>query len=274
LTFNHHNTYSSINKCELQLSNHPGYGQCLKCQIFQPMTSLDNITIEKNCSPLPALNCIDLYFNNTKSYQNFSLQYSSLINKLFDGSNATIVLHTNTLNIHIEYDALDQFAFATFRSFDHIKNRHYARLSFELKNRDDRLTLLLSPDIENMTLDLLQINIYCGSKGLYQYHYFPSYQRLVENSLTCEIPPVVSATTVQSISSTKNQSSTSEMPRYKFILMFSLIGGGSLLPCLLLACCLYILCKLNKQQNVINNERRSSITSSLNDSIASDTSLS
>jgi hypothetical protein len=232
------------------------------------MTPLDNITLNERCSPIPDNHCVDLYFNTTILYKNFSIQYTDLINKLFDREDGTNSKTQNTIYIHIEYDTLDRLSLDTFQSFDELENRSYYGISFELKNRDNRLILPLNDDIKNMTLSSLQINIYCGSKGLYQYNYvlnFQQQQPLVE-SLKCEIPTTTSSTMTKN----PNEIFTTKKSRYKFVLIFSLIGGGSLIPCFLLACCLYILCKRNIEKNNYNNQRRDSLSS---DSISSDNSL-
>lgn len=284
LIFNHHNINIETNNCKLLRSDTHGYGQCLRCYVKERMTSLDNITIEQNCLPLPNLHCIDLYFNDIELYRDFTLQYNDLINQLFDKEDRTSTMTQNSLIIHIENDSLNEFTFDTFRSLDNVKNRSYHLLRFDLTNRDDRLPLSLNRDIENMTLVSLQINIYCSSKGLYQYNYVPShqYQPLLE-SFSCEIPVTTSSTTSTIITKNTDEvfstvllsttSSTKNIPQ-NFVLIFSLLGGGSLIPCFLLACCIYIFCKRNNEQNDINNERTESIGSNETDSIFSYTSLS
>jgi hypothetical protein len=220
------------------------------------MTSVDTITFNESCSPIRDNHCVDLYFNTTALYKNFSIEYINLINKLFDIEDGTNAKTQNTLYIHIEYDTLDAISFDTFQFLDHVPNRNYYGVSFELKNRENRLILQLNNDIKNMTLTSLQINIYCGVKGLYQYNYVPDAQpQSLANSLKCEIP---TTTTIHS---------TTKRNRYKLVLIFSLIGGGSLIPCSLLACCLYILCRRNTEKAA---ERRASLTFSLTDTISSD----
>jgi len=90
-----------------------------------------------------------------------------------------------------------------------------------------------------MTLIRLQISIYCGSKGLYQYNYIPSLQQYPIESLRCEIPTII------------------KQNRYKFIVIFSLI------PCILLGCCLYILCKHNSKNHDFDSEEGDSITDTI-----------
>ncbi|CAF4239660.1 unnamed protein product [Rotaria sordida] len=196
LIFNHHDKNDSINQCELHQSNHYGYSQCLRCYMNEPMISLENITIELQCSPILNLHCIDLYFNDTQSYENFSLQNIDFINKLFDKNHDIRPEERNSLSIHIKYDILDKLSFDTFRLFNNVKNRNYHGLQFELNNRHDQLTLKINRDIQNMTLYALQISIYCGFKGLYQYNYVPGSERLLPvESLTCEIPITFSTIT-------------------------------------------------------------------------------
>lgn len=229
-----------MNNCLLTKTNETGYKQCFRCYINTIIPSPDQIILDKNCSPIINNHCVDLYFNTTILFENFSNQYSYLINKLFDKDNRTNRETHNNLYIHIEYDTLDILSLDTIHALVELKNRSFFSLALELKNRDDQLTLKLDNNLQNISLTSLQINIYCGLKGLYQYDYIPSSNQypLLE-SLRCEIP--ITTTT------TNNN-------RYK-IIIFSLIGGGSLIPCFILACCLYILCQQNiKQTNYYHEE--------------------
>ncbi|CAF3591849.1 unnamed protein product [Rotaria sp. Silwood1] len=276
LILKHHNkNNNSINQCELHQFNHQGYSKCLRCYINQPMISLENITIKLKCSPISDLHCIDLYFNNTQTYKNFSLQNINLINKLFDKDHYNHSQERNSLNIHIKYDILTELSFDTFQSFDNLKNRNYHGLQFQLNNHHDQLTLKINRNIQKMTLYALQITIYCGSKGLYQYNYVPGHRSLLPiESLACKISttvfPIISTemtnitfnTVLLSTISTKNI-------RYKLVVFFSLVGSGSFIFCCILVACLFILCKQNNRKYDINIEQRTSIASSITDSILS-----
>jgi len=244
----------------LTRSTHQGYKQCLRCYINE---IIPNIQLNKSCSPIPDNHCVDLHFNTTILFKNFSIQYNYLINKLFDRTNDTDFERHNILFIHIQYDTLDILSLNTFRSLDEIENRNYFGLSFELKNRDNRLKLFLNSDIQNMKLLRLQIIIYCGLKGLYQYNYISYPKQPLLESIECELPTTVF----------NKITTTTKRNRYKYVLMFSLIGSGSLIPCFILTCCLYILCRRNIEQNEIDNQQRDSVTSSLTDSLLSDNSV-
>ncbi len=252
--FTHH--YHS--NCILARSTDQGYKQCLRCYINE---IISNIKLNKSCSPIPDNHCVDLHFNTTILFKNFSLQYNNLINKLFDRTDEINSKRQNILYIHIEYDTLDILSLDTFRAFDEIENRNYFGLSFELKNRDHRLKLLLNKDIQNMTLWRLQIIIYCGLNGLYQYNYVSYLKEPLVESIQCEIPIKI----FNNISTT-----TQKNYQYKYVLIFSLIAGGSLILCFILFCCLYILCKRNIDKN---NQQRDSLASSLTDSLLSDNSV-
>ncbi len=254
-----------MNACRLIRSNAEGHKQCLRCHLNRLIPSSNAIELEKNCTPIPDNHCVDLHFNTTELFKNFFERYSVLINSLFVDQGIKHVGISNTLYIHIEYDTLNTFSFDTFRLLDEVKNRKYHVLSFELKNRDNRLTLPLNTDINNMKLSTLQINIRCGSKGLYQYHHISDDRRQpLPNSLTCEIP---TTTTIRMNSTT---TTTTRKNRSQVILIFTLIGSGSLIPCLILACCLFILCKQNYEKKAFDNQRRESFTSSSTDSMLSD----
>jgi hypothetical protein len=242
----------------LARSTDQGYKQCLRCYINE---IISNIKLNKSCSPIPDNHCVDLHFNTTILFKNFSLQYNNLINKLFDRTDEINSKRQNILYIHIEYDTLDILSLDTFRAFDEIENRNYFGLSFELKNRDHRLKLLLNKDIQNMTLWRLQIIIYCGLNGLYQYNYVSYLKEPLVESIQCEIPIKI----FNNISTT-----TQKNYQYKYVLIFSLIAGGSLILCFILFCCLYILCKRNIDKN---NQQRDSLASSLTDSLLSDNSV-
>src|SRR5690349_12730780 len=99
LIFNHHKANSSTNQCTLVQSNDQGYKQCLRCFINKIITPLDNITFNESCSPIRDNHCVDLYFNTTISYKIFSIQYTDLINKLFDIEDGTNSKTQNTLYI-------------------------------------------------------------------------------------------------------------------------------------------------------------------------------
>ncbi|CAF1054658.1 unnamed protein product [Rotaria sordida] len=282
LIFNYHDKNDSINQCELHQSNHYGYSQCLRCYMNEPMISLENITIELQCSPILNLHCIDLYFNDTQSYENFSLQNIDFINKLFDKNHDIRPEERNSLSIHIKYDILDKLSFDTFRSFNNVKNRNYHGLQFELNNRHDQLTLKINRDIQNMTLYALQISIYCGFKGLYQYNYVPGSERLLPvESLTCEIPITFSTKTSNMFTYMTNvtfstillSTISTKNIRNKLVVFLSLIGSGSFIFCCIFVSCLYILCKRNNQKYDRNIEQRTSITSSITDSISSNRSI-
>jgi hypothetical protein len=242
----------------LARSTDQGYKQCLRCYINE---IISNIKLNKSCSPIPDNHCVDLHFNTTILFKNFSLQYNNLINKLFDRTDEINSKRQNILYIHIEYDTLDILSLDTFRAFDEIENRNYFGLSFELKNRDHRLKLLLNKDIQNMTLWRLQIIIYCGLNGLYQYNYVSYLKEPLVESIQCEIPTKI----FNNISTT-----TQKNHQYKYVFIFSLIAGESLILCFILSCCLYILCKQNIDKN---NQQRDSLASSLTDSLLSDNSV-
>jgi hypothetical protein len=259
LIFPNQRTEIYMNNCALIRSDAEGYKQCLRCHLRRTVPLSNVIILDRNCSPIPDNHCVDLHFNTTVLFKNFFQQYSDLINKLFVDQDNKHIGIPNTLYIHIEYDTLDVFSFDTFRSLDQIKNRKYHVVSFELKNRENQLTLPLNHDINNMTLLTLQINIYCGLQGLYQYHYISDHRRQpLADSLKCEIP----TTTMVLLTTTSTRKN-----RSRVIIMFTLIGSGSLIPCLILACCLFILCKRNHETN---HQRRESFASSIDDSILSD----
>ncbi|CAF3059560.1 unnamed protein product [Rotaria sp. Silwood2] len=278
LILNHHDKNSNINQCELHQFNYQGYSQCLRCYINAPKISLENITLKLKCSPILDLHCIDLYFNDTQSYEKFSLENINLINKLFDKHQYTRSEKQNSLNIHIKYDILYELSFDTFRSFDDVKNRSYHGLQFELNNHHNQLTLKINHDIQKMTLYGLQITIYCGFKGLYQYYYVPGSARISPvESLTCEIPTTTSPITSSifteitnlTFSTIRLSTASTKHVRYKLVTFFSLVGSGSFIFCCILTGCLYILCKQSNRKYDINIERRTSIASSITDSISS-----
>ncbi|CAF4236124.1 unnamed protein product [Adineta steineri] len=214
------------------------------------------------------------------------------------------------LFIHIQYGGIKEFNFSTVRVVHDVINRSYSDLRFALLNRKDDVPLQLNPDIENMTLLSLQINIHCVSKGLYQYYYvfYQQPRPPLLKSLKCEIPvpfsPIIPTTalTINSVKETTTKVLTTILPTttittnvitetttkvlittlvYKtstkkseenIILIVSLVSGVSLLPCLLLTFCIYMLCKRSNQQIDIDRKRRGSILSNESISISSDSS--
>jgi hypothetical protein len=72
-----------MSNCTLTRTIHEGYKQCLTCYINEIMTPFHNITLNKSCSPIPDNHCVDLFFNTTIIFQNFSIRYdiNSFTNK-------------------------------------------------------------------------------------------------------------------------------------------------------------------------------------------------
>ncbi|CAF1411544.1 unnamed protein product [Adineta steineri] len=264
------------------------YEKCLICNITKRMTVWNETLANENCLPISNLHCIQIYFNTTKSYKNFVSQYIRIINGLFDKENLTDRLTQNMLFIHIQYGGIKEFSFSTVQVVHDVINRSYSRLQFALLNRKDNVSLELNPDIQNMTLLSLQINIFCVSKGLYQYNYvFHQYNREpLRESLKCEIPVtfspiipttalttnVITETTTKVLTTTLVSRTSTKKSEENIILIVSLVSGGSLLPCLLLTFCIYMLCKRSNQQIDIDRKRRGSILSNENNSISSDSS--
>ena len=253
------------NDCSLLYSNTENGRGCFRCYINTISTKSDAIQLNESCSPIPNNHCVDFHFNTTELFREFSQQYAGLTNRLFAREDKRYAERTNSLHLHIKYDTHHSFSFDTFRNLDQIANRQYESISFELKNRQNQITLPLDDDIQNTTLQNLQINIYCGAKGLYQYNYIVKQRQSLLKSLTCEIPTTTKMTTT---SQAKNNISTTVPSRS--ILFYSLIGGGSLIPCLILACCLYILCEQKNVKEPTNIPWRDSLTSTIPESIFSD----
>lgn len=252
------------NNCSLIQSNRENERWCFRCYIYTISMEKNAIQLNESCSPIPNNHCVDFHFNTTELFQAFSQQYADLTNRLFASENKFYAEKTNSLHFHIKYDTHHSFSFDIFRNFDQINNRQYQSISFELKNRLNQITLPLNDDLQNTTLHTLQINIYCGSKGLYQYNYM---RRSLLKSLTCEIPTTsMMSTTITSHSS----SSTTRKNVYRSILFYSLIGSGSLIPCLIIACCLYILCERKKVKTPTNTSWRDSLAPTILESIISD----
>ncbi|CAF1314216.1 unnamed protein product [Adineta steineri] len=303
--------YTDTNDCELMdWEGGKSYAKCLICNITKRMTVWNETLANGNCLPISNLHCIQIYFNTTKSYKNFVSQYIRIINGLFDKENLTNPFTQNMLFIHIQYGGIKEFSFSTVQVVHDVINRSYSRLQFALLNRKDNVSLEINPDIQNMTLLSLQINIFCVSKGLYQYNYIFHQYNLepLRESLKCEIPvpfsPIIPTTalTTNVIKETTTEVLTTILPTttiatnviketttkvsittlvYKtstkkseenIILIVSLVSGGSLLPCLLLTFCIYMLCKRSNQQIDIDRKRRGSILSNENISISSDSS--
>lgn len=280
-------THSNIsdNHCEMHFSNQSDqslFGKCLRCQLTHPVSSL---ILENNCSPVTNLSCVELFFNDTISMHSFGGQYSHIVNGLFHPRNATSTQLLNTLILNIAYDVLDELSYELFRPFDALPNRSYQVLSLSLTNRENRLTLRLNPDVAKISIPSLQVNIYCGTRGLYQYSYIPVIKdRPLHSELKCEIPPprtesppwegrTSSIMSLSTTSTTPQNSSTSGRPVKHWQLRIFLISFfasiGSLLPCLLLVYCCYLWYRRRAEENSFLNDRRTSLTSSLNDSIHS-----
>lgn len=261
------------NNCSLLYSNTGNGRWCFRCYIYTISTKFDAIQLNESCSPIPNNHCVDFHFNTTELFREFSRQYAGLTNRLFSPEDKRYAEKTNSLHLHIKYDTHHSFSFDTFRNLDQIENRQYQSISFELKNRQNQITLPLDDDIEKTTLQILQINIYCGAKGLYQYNYEAYQRQSLLKSLTCELP--TTTTSITSTSQGKNNISTtldsrSNTSTTRSILFYSLIGGGSLIPCLIIAFCLYILCEQKNVKAPTNIPWRDSLTSTIPESVFSD----
>ena len=247
------------NHCSSSYTHTEDKRLCFRCYINMISTQFNAIRLNESCSPIPNNHCVDLRFNTTELFREFSRQYANLTNQLFAPENTKFSATTNSLYVHITYDTHRSFSFDSLQSLDLIENRTYNAIGFTLDNRQDQITLPLNDDIQNMTLEILQINIYCGSRGLYQYNYrADNHNQSLLKSLTCELP-----TTTISSRKAINTSTSTEKIRSQLILLYSLIGSGSLIPCLILICCLYILCKRKEIERLTNIGQRDSFVSSI-----------
>ncbi|CAF2162761.1 unnamed protein product [Rotaria magnacalcarata] len=267
LVLNHNTENKSINHCALHEFVHQGYARCLRCYMNEPMISLKNITTAENCSSLSDLHCMDLYFHDTHSYRNLSLENIHVINNLFDKEIENNLAKQNSLNIHIKYDTLEVFSLATFRSLDNIKNRRFHGIQFELNNRDSQSKLKINDDLQNMTLYALQITMNCDAHGLYQYNYVRGTKHPSPlGFIKCEIQTTVSKMTSSIITKIAYKTSSTiilstestENIQNKFIVL-SLVGSGSFVFCCILAGCSYLLFKQHNQKNDTHFQRRANI---------------
>jgi hypothetical protein len=297
------NTKNNINNnCAIRLTNEPGFSKCLNCYIKRPMTRLAYITITQSCSPLIDLRCIEFHFNDTQTFLHFSRQYSQIINKLFG---KTITL--NTLFINIQYDSLDKLTRETILPLENIPNRSYDSLRLIMRNRGNRTILTINRDIEQTTFRVLQLYIHCSdTQGYDVFTYILNLpnQTLV-SAMQCQLPttttgikkptrltfatskkttkrtikilttsiPSIVKTTPILITSTHTSSkmmTSTKRTESRVTFMLSLILGGGLLPCLLLACCLYVICARDNQDNEKNIDGpRLSLSLSITDTISS-----
>ena len=283
LNFPQAQVHNNSNHCEMEFSNTSLFEKCLRCYLEHP--GIDSITLDDDCSPVANLACVEIYFNDTESMQTFGHRYSSLINRMFRRHDPTPTQVRNTLIIHVAHDTLEELTYDLFRSFDALVNRSYQVLGLTLNNRGDRLTLRINPDVNNINVSSMQLNIYCGDKGLYQYnHVLASSKHRIRSELKCEIPPPrtrspdperrtsserVSSTVVPSTTVAMDQDSPEKKRQRRVILISCFASIGSLLPCLLLAYCFYLCYRRRAEDNYSLHDGSGSSISSRSESVQS-----
>ena len=239
------------NNCDLHYGRNEGYSMCLRCNLSQSAVLSERIALDSRCSPLGQLHCFELLFEDAPTFETFAGRHAQLINQVFDVTHGR---QKNSVFVNIANGAIDRLSLRFIEPLQNVPDRRYPRLTITLNNRDVRQPLILDPDIQRSTFDGLQLNIFCGAQGLYQYNYEPkpSGSPPMDN-LKCEIPPpepstertsdrpVVVQTTARVTTLSSPQTPSNKKRAYRVALTITAIGFASLLPCILLACCLYVL---------------------------------
>ena len=237
------------NTCKLTFANSTGYKKCFICSIVEDVTSTENGTTEYQCSKVKDLHCIMINFTSIEIYQQFTSRYMHVINTLFDERNMASSLTQNDLIIQISDSNLYEFRFETFQILNDLPNRMFCCVRFFIYYKNDHVTLNLKDDIRNMTFSSLQILIHCDQYAFAEYTYMPTNDKQNQiDKMVCKAPENVIATTELSTTITELPTTTRKSSK-KIIILVGIVGGGSLFPCLLLACCLYALCRQNSEQD-------------------------
>ena len=230
------------------------------------------------------LHCFELLFEDARAFETFTRRHAQLINQVFDVTNDR---QKNSLFVSIANGAIDRLSLQFIEPLQNVPERRYPRMSITLNNRDIHQPLVLEPDIQHTTFDGLQLNIFCASQGFHQYNYQPKVSGSPPiGSLKCEIPSTEppsertpnkasdTHTTARLTTFSSSQTPINTKRTYRVVLTIAAIGVASLLPCILLACCLYV---LYRPKDLLDDtktiEQRASPTFSGTDSVWSDASL-
>ncbi|CAF3756184.1 unnamed protein product [Rotaria socialis] len=161
------------------------------------MIPSEKLSITNQCSPVVKLQCVELYFNDTQTFLNFSHHYSRIINKLFDENMSTNTSMDNALFIHIAYDSLGVFSLKIIQSLENIPQRKFHDLGLVMRNRINQTTLFIHSDVQNSTFRVIQVYIDCGDQQGWNTY---DYVRKISNEkrpdyIKCEISTPASMTT-------------------------------------------------------------------------------
>lgn len=291
LTSEHRATAYSNRACYLSFGS-GGYEKCLWCTVSLLPTPINPVALTMNGQRVQDLHCVILVFESTASFRNITADFAQSISQTFSKQNIAQPSKTNSLSIQIQNDTTSEFGLDDFRLLDQTRNRSYHGVRFDLTNRSSREPLLLNQNLKNMTFTSIQINILCQTTGLNYYNYDrAASRRSLIRQLQCQLPgssttrttlgaqhttDIIGTTDIISTTAIFNTtvvfSTTASSTKKKFeklALMVGLIGCGSLLPCLLLAICIYILCKRRRQQHEPQTTLAESVSSDETASMAS-----